>query len=385
MEKQNDERRDNDGLHKRRGIWYYCLTIAGVRRYFSTKSRNYQQARAARAAAIKQQLENRLPTDLAKWRFETLLQKVLEDRKPHLAEGTITLEKERSGPLLKHFTGTRISEIDNEAIRSYQAARKKQVGNRTINLECKLLRQILKAAKIWGMLSDEFKPLPEDRRGPGRALTDDQLRLLFKVAKARPHCDAAFFASNTTARSIELKTLRLADVDLLNAQVTIGRSKTPAGRRPVPLNDTARWGFARLLERANVLGATEPDHYLFPRFLYKATKAEARGTGYDPARHQKTWRTAWRSLVKATAKLAGDDGAVFRGLRFHDLRHCAITCLAESGASDSTIMAIAGHLDRAMLEHYSHIRMDAKRKAVEAIKSFVPDEQPPIPASKRVQ
>ena len=30
-------------------------------------------------------------------------------------------------------------------------------------------------------------------------------------------------------------------------------------------------------------------------------------------------------------------------------------------------MAIAGHVSRRMLEHYSHIRMDAKRKAVEAI------------------
>jgi hypothetical protein len=31
-------------------------------------------------------------------------------------------------------------------------------------------------------------------------------------------------------------------------------------------------------------------------------------------------------------------------------------------------MAIAGHLSRAMMERYSHIRMDAKRKAVEALR-----------------
>jgi len=52
------------------------------------------------------------------------------------------------------------------------------------------------------------------------------------------------------------------------------------------------------------------------------------------------------------------------GLRFHDLRHTAITKLAESQASDQTIMAIAGHVSRAMLEPYSHIRMAAKRTAV---------------------
>ena len=32
------------------------------------------------------------------------------------------------------------------------------------------------------------------------------------------------------------------------------------------------------------------------------------------------------------------------GLRFHDLRHHAITELAESQTSDSTIMALAGHV-----------------------------------------
>jgi hypothetical protein len=31
------------------------------------------------------------------------------------------------------------------------------------------------------------------------------------------------------------------------------------------------------------------------------------------------------------------------GLRFHDLRHHAITELAESQASDATVMSIAGH------------------------------------------
>ena len=41
--------------------------------------------------------------------------------------------------------------------------------------------------------------------------------------------------------------------------------------------------------------------------------------------------------------------------------------LAENGASDSTIMAIAGHVSRRMLEGYSHVRMEAKRTALEAL------------------
>jgi integrase len=69
----------------------------------------------------------------------------------------------------------------------------------------------------------------------------------------------------------------------------------------------------------------------------------------------RTWRTAWRSL---TAK------AGLPGLRFHDLRHHCVTKLAEAGAPEETIMAIAGHVDRKMLDHYSHIRLEARRKAV---------------------
>ena len=39
--------------------------------------------------------------------------------------------------------------------------------------------------------------------------------------------------------------------------------------------------------------------------------------------------------------------------------------------SEQTIMAIAGHLSRRMLEHYSHIRIVAKRQALDAIATTV--------------
>ena len=77
----------------------------------------------------------------------------------------------------------------------------------------------------------------------------------------------------------------------------------------------------------------------------------------DPSRPVKSWRSAWRAALKR-AKLQ---------VRFHDLRHTRITKLAESQASEQTLMAIAGHVSRSMIEHYSHIRMDAKRRATDAI------------------
>jgi integrase len=120
---------------------------------------------------------------------------------------------------------------------------------------------------------------------------------------------------------------------------------------------------ARLRTRAEAFGTVEPAHYIFaaftPKFTFSGKKViDYKVTAFDPTTHINSWRTAWRSLTKK---------AGLPGFRFHDLRHCAITSLAENGASDSTIMAIAGHVSRRMLERYSHVRMEAKRTAMETL------------------
>ena len=53
--------------------------------------------------------------------------------------------------------------------------------------------------------------------------------------------------------------------------------------------------------------------------------------------------------------------------RWHHNRHTLVTELAESGAGDEVIMSIAGHVSRAMLSRYSHVRMEAKRRALDEI------------------
>jgi integrase len=128
-----------------------------------------------------------------------------------------------------------------------------------------------------------------------------------------------------------------------------GRSKTAAGHRLIPMNAGALEAFARLRKRAEEFGGGMPEEYVFP--------ACERGV-IDFTKPQKSIRTAWRNLTKA---------AGLKGFRFHDLRHQAITELAESGAADATMMALAGHLSKQMLDHYSHVRMIAKRSAVDSL------------------
>ncbi len=190
---------------------------------------------------------------------------------------------------------------------------------------------------------------------------------------------ASVLAVSTTSRGIELKHQRWRDVDRLAEETSIRRTKTEAGHRTIPMNGDAMTAVAKLWDRAEKLGSGRPDHFVLP---------SCQRHQIDPTCPQKTWRTAWRSIVKEAAKQAGDAAVEvaekngtdpaearrkasepFLGLRFHDLRHQAITELAENGASDATVMALAGHPSRAMMEHYSHVRMANKRSALAKLES----------------
>ena len=75
------------------------------------------------------------------------------------------------------------------------------------------------------------------------------------------------------------------------------------------------------------VGPATAEKYVFPF---------GKARHYDPKKPMQTLKTAWRNVLrKAKVKI-----------RLHDLRHTVITKLAESGASDETIMAIAGHVSR---------------------------------------
>jgi hypothetical protein len=60
---------------------------------------------------------------------------------------------------------------------------------------------------------------------------------------------------------------------------------------------------------------------------------------------------------------------------------------AESGAGDEVIMSIAGHVSRAMLSRYSHVRMEAKRRALDeiAVRQNAADERRKEEAERREQ
>ena len=113
-----------------------------------------------------------------------------------------------------------------------------------------------------------------------------------------------------------------------------------------------------MLERAKKVGSTEPGHYLLPACRYRHTKEGKRGRlGFDPTRPMQGWRTPWRTFI-TTGGLKRSDSPIFA--------HHRIIKMAEAGVPDQTLVAIVGRVSKAMPEHYGHLRMNAKRKAVAA-------------------
>ncbi len=222
-----------------------------------------------------------------------------------------------------------------------------------------VLRGVLKRAKRWYLLAEDIRSLPVNRN-VGRALSYEEKVRLVKTAASRPEWESArsamTLALNTTMRACEIKGLQWRDVSLMDRTLTIRRSKTVAGQRVIPLNADAWTCILGLWERAKRFNGGSPDHFVFPA---------CEGGKIDPVNPQKSWRSAWRSLRKA---------AGLTNLRFHDLRHHAITELAESQASEQTVMAIAGHVSPQMLEHYSHVRLEAKRRALDALSATAPTQ-----------
>ena len=276
-------------------------------------------------------------------------------------------EKQLTVRLREFFKDKRLNEITIDRIHEFRQWRASSAcKNSTINGEVGFLRRLLKKARLWHRMGDDIKPLKEGST-IGRALSEEEIICLRAKAAERPPWqvayDAMIIAVNTGMRGADIKALRWRDVDFFNRVLFVPKSKTAAGERSIPLTDEVLKTLLNIQERAKLFGEVLPNHYIFP-----AHKTGARFNGnaivewqhfaFDPTKPMTTWRTAWRNLTKE---------AGLKGLRFHDLRHHVITKLIESGAPDGVIMSIVGHVDRRMLDRYSHVRLDAKRAALNGL------------------
>ena len=372
-------------LKKRSKTWHTDFFLDGQRFRQSLETSDWREAQSKEkdliaAAKAGKVASKRQP--IARMTFSDAAKLFLADRLSHLAPLSVRTEKERAKVVNGVFGSTPVSHITPADVLAYIRKRKEGgIANATVNRELDILRGVLKKARRWHLFSEEIRPLPVKQQ-VGRALLHEEKVRLLKLAGSNQDWQTAYFAAvlalNTTARGCELKGLRWRDVDFLNRTMTVKRSKTEAGERVIPLNADAVQVMLALRERAKKVGGAELDHFVF--FACEHGHVDA-------AKPQKGWRTAWRNLTRAIhcPECGEQQGpteicrneeckadlrkvkSTTHGLRFHDLRHHAITELAESQASDSTVMSIAGHVSAKMLAHYSHVRLEAKRTALDGL------------------
>src|SRR6266566_2247764 len=92
---QGKRQKDNDGLHRRRGIWYFRAKVAGRVRDLSTRTANYQAARKERQRRLQQLAEERKLPDLANMTLEKASKLWLAGREKLVAKNTYRIDKER--------------------------------------------------------------------------------------------------------------------------------------------------------------------------------------------------------------------------------------------------------------------------------------------------
>jgi integrase len=280
--------------------------------------------------------------------FERAAHEWQVSRAHRIAANTHSVARLALKHLLPVFGPKLLCDITPQEITDYQRIRLQSgAQGRTVNIEIATLRQILKASDLWLLLASKVRMLRE-RHDAGNALTPQQEHaLLGATAEADSACHTAtVLALNTAMRKDEIRLLRWGQVDFEKRTLIVRRSKTEAGTgRLITLNSLA---FDVLVRWARRFPTAGNEHYVFPWCENRQT---------DATRPTNGWRTAWRNALKR---------AGFH-CRFHDLRVTCITKLSESQASEQTIMAIAGHVSKRMLEHYSRIRTEAKRAALDAI------------------
>lgn len=192
----------------------------------------------------------------------------------------------------------------------------------------------------------------------------------------------SILALGTCASTLEMRLARVKDINDRQRTFRVGpeASKNKYRNRTIPLESEEVFRSAMWLKaRAARFGAVEPDHYLFP---YSAGPA----CDPDPTRHMTVdaMKNDWGRIRKR---------AGLPELRLYDLRHIAITRMAEHGIPIHTIMAFAGHISERMQKHYVTISMQAKRAAARQMAEASPfDKKPParvelweVEAAARIQ
>jgi integrase len=238
--------------------------------------------------------------------------------------------------LRQQWTALTLAKADAATLSRYRDTRLKQVQPGTVIRELGLLSSIFEMARReWGYTAFQ-NPLaglrkPKAPEGRERRLKPGELQALIKACSTMAGSwllHGFQLAIETGLRRGELLAIRWADVNLDAAVLHIPLTKTDKART-IPLTDRA----IEILTERKAASSTDAE-YAFP----VSTNA---------------FRLAWERC-KRRAERAGCVGV--QQLRFHDLRHEAVSRFFEKGLNTAEVATISGHRDLRMLFRYTHLK-----------------------------
>ncbi len=283
---------DHESLKRGRQYWT-DFTVAGRRYRKRLGTSNLRVATQRERELVEEAGHGRLTAhEQGPKRLSDAIGAYLDAKQMRCSPRTIELEEERLSLVKKHFGDVPLSAITAKSIAEFQRTRHDAgIANRTINMDVGVLSRVLKSCGRWRALADHVHNLPERHHPVGRALTAEERKRLFQAAASSPEWEhvycAAVVAANTSMRPVEVKHLRRRDVDLAKKLVYVRRSKNETSHRVFPLNASAIRAIVRMVERADLLGHTEPEHFIWPACQWGRD---------DPTQPMLKWDTAWRAL-----------------------------------------------------------------------------------------
>lgn len=221
----------------------------------------------------------------------------------------------------------------------------------TVRLDLALLGHMFNTAmKEWG-LGLTYNPVQSIRRPtlpPGRERRlsiGEEERLMAAVdAHSNPMLGwIVRIALETGMRSSEITTLRRSQVDTSRRIVRLLETKNTLPRT-VPLTSMAVDTFHQAL--VNPVRPIDTDLIFFGE------------PGKDGQRRPYNFNKVWLNIKESVG---------LKDLRFHDLRHEAVSRLVEGGLSDQQVAAVSGHKSMQMLRRYTHLRAEDLVDELDAI------------------
>lgn len=246
--------------------------------------------------------------------------------------------------LRSFFGGYGLASITPGLVAAYRDQRhiEQRKAANTVRVELALLSHLYQTAiQEWGigLIANPVRAIrwPAPGAGRDRRLSTAEEQRLLKACDAHSNPMLAWMvrlALMTAMRAGEIQRIRLCDVDLAKRIVTLRDTKNRQ-TRAVPLIPEAVEVLRQAL--AHPVRPIETELVIFGE---PGRDGQRRGFEYKPE---------WRR-IKAEIGL-GD-------LRFHDLRHEAVSRFVELGLSDQEVAAISGHKSMQMLRRYTHLRAE---------------------------